>query len=140
MPLRLTAAQFRVLQSGGGLSPAKRHKYGARASVVLGRAFESGAEGGRYQQLVCLEQAGQIRDLRTQPEFLIFVNGVYVCKYVADFAYRDQSDQLVVEDVKSPKTRTLRGYRIKVKLLRAVFGLEVVEVMAPWSRRGNRGN
>ncbi len=54
------------------------------------------------------------------------MNGVIVCRYVADFVYiRD--GRRVIEDVKSSFTKMLPVYRLKKRLLAAV-GLEINEV------------
>jgi hypothetical protein len=56
------------------------------------------------------------------------VNGVTVCTYVGDFRYRDaHTDRLVVEDVKGIATPV---YRLKRKLMQAVWGIEIQEVTA----------
>jgi hypothetical protein len=59
--------------------------------------------------------------------FPIRVNGVVVCRYVADFVYIENGAQ-IVEDVKSAHTKTLAVYRLKKKLMAAVYGCEITEV------------
>jgi hypothetical protein len=85
--------------------------------------FDSKKEAARYSELALLERAGQISELKLQPTFLIEVNGHKVCKYRADYAYRQDGEQ-VVEDVKGIRTST---YRLKAKLLRATHGIEILE-------------
>jgi hypothetical protein len=59
--------------------------------------------------------------------FPVKVNGVIVCRYVADFVFiRD--GRRVVEDVKSAFTKTLPMYRLKKRLVRAALGIEISEV------------
>ena len=56
------------------------------------------------------------------------VNGEKVGTYVSDFSYRECSDgRRVVEDVKSAPTRTSL-FRMKRKLMKALYGIEIVEV------------
>lgn len=98
-------------------------KYRAKRTTVDGITFASKKEAGRYQALRLLERAGQITDLRLQPTFTITVNDHKVCKYRADFAYR-QDGADVVEDVKGFKTST---YRLKAKLLKATHGITILE-------------
>lgn len=107
--------------------PAKPSKYRNREAQVDGFRFSSRKEANRYCELKLLKAAGEITDLQLQPRYDMIINGHKVCFYLADFAYR-QGGKLVVEDVKSPATRKIPVYRIKVKLLRAVHGIEVVEV------------
>lgn len=102
-------------------------KYLNRKTVVDGITFDSAKEAARYEQLRLLEKAGHIRDLECQPAFPFVVNGHKIGTYKADFRYR-QHDAVVVEDVKSPPTRKLPVYRLKLKLLKALHGVEVDEI------------
>lgn len=97
--------------------------------MVDGITFASVKEGHRYRQLTLLRAAGMISDLRLQPKVEITVNTVHVANYIADFAYTDLvTGQTVYEDVKSEITRRNPTYRLKVKLVKAVHGISVVEV------------
>lgn len=100
-------------------------KYRNRKTVVDGVTFDSQKEARRYSELKLLERAGSITSLELQPRFPIVVNGVKVCKYVADFGYVDQIGSPVIEDVKGVKTPM---YNLKKKLMRAVHGIEIVEI------------
>lgn len=93
---------------------------------VDGIKFDSRAEGRRYNELKLFVAGGEISNLELQPKFQLEVNGALVCTYVADFSYQ-QRGYRIVEDVKSKATKT-RQYRIKVKLLKALTGIEVREV------------
>lgn len=105
----------------------RRSKYGNRKTVVDGIEFDSAKEAARYSTLKLLERAGEIKGLQVQPVFPLDVNGVPVARYVADFSYVEKGRR-VVEDVKSAATRRLPVYRLKVNLLKALTGIEVVEV------------
>jgi hypothetical protein len=89
-----------------------------------GYRFDSKAEHRRWQQLVLLEKAGAISDLLVHPRYQIVVNGHPICTYIGDFQYEDRG-QRVTEDVKG---RVTDAFRIKSKLMRAVFGITVREV------------
>lgn len=103
-------------------------KYRAVPTSVDNIRFASKKEANRYFDLKVLQRAGEISDLTCHPSFPLVVNGQKVCTYVADFSYRDRAGQLVVEDVKSKPTMT-PAYRIKKKLLLALHGVTVREVM-----------
>lgn len=103
-------------------------KYRNQKTEVDGIIFDSKKEAGRYQELKTLEQAGKIRDLKLQPKYPLKVNGKLVANYIGDFAYWDaQSLISVVEDVKSLPTKT-RVYRLKKKLVEALYGIIITEV------------
>jgi DNA-binding transcriptional ArsR family regulator len=93
---------------------------------VDGITFDSLDEAARYGELKIEERAGLIVDLRVHKPFRLVVNDVHVCDYESDFAYR-RDEKLVVEDVKSPGTITY-AYRIKKKLMLALYGIQILEV------------
>lgn len=97
-------------------------KYGNARTEFDGITFDSKGEAGRWQELKLLERAGQITDLRRQVTYRLDVNGLHVCRYVADFAYTDAQAEPVTEDYKGVLTPACR---IKLKLMRAIHGIEV---------------
>lgn len=104
------------------------NKYRAIRTTVDGIAFASKAEAARYSELKLLLGAGRVRNLELQPAFQIVVNGVRVGKYLADFRYEQRVGagwRTVVEDVKGVETAL---YRLKAKLVRALYGVEIVLV------------
>lgn len=110
------------------LSP-KRSKYGNVRIQVDGMWFDSKKEGRRYQDLALLLKADKIGVLEMQVSYDLVVEGKMVARYVADFRYRDvQTGALVVEDVKSKATRKNRIYRLKKKLMKAIYNIEIKEM------------
>lgn len=107
----------------------RRPKYGNRKTVVDGITFDSAREAKRYGELLLLYKAGEIGEPALQPEFKIVVNGVEICKYRADFSYRVLDPpyhlRIVVEDVKGVRTPV---YRLKKKLVEALYGIQIREV------------
>jgi hypothetical protein len=107
----------------------RSRKWRHKPVVVDGVHLDSQAEGNRYAELLILQRAGEVTDLRVHPRYSMIVNGRYVGDYIADFEYRDGAGQRVVEDVKSPVSRT-PVYRLKRKLVDAIFGINIVEIDA----------
>lgn len=115
----------------------RRSKYGAVRTTVDGITFDSKREAQRYAELKLLQRAKKIRNLVLQPVFDITVQphdgiGAYavVAKYKADFSYLTipwdyEPERLIVEDVKGVKTPV---YRLKKKLVEALYGIEITEV------------
>jgi hypothetical protein len=95
--------------------------------VVDGVQWDSRKELTRWRLLWARKEAGAVSQLRRQVRFALVVNGVKVCDYVADFVYVE-GGKVTVEDVKSAFTRKLPVYRIKRKLMKAVYGIEIQEV------------
>ena len=103
-------------------------KYHNRKVSLNGETFDSLKEATRWKVLRSLQATGQISGLEVHPRYKLLVNGHLIGHYEADFRYLVASDgQWVVEDVKSPITRRLPAYRLKVKLLKALYGIEIVE-------------
>jgi hypothetical protein len=118
----MSAADFNAMQAS-----AKRSKYGNRKVERDGYKFDSIAEANHYVDLKLRLDAGDITDLELQPVFPLVVNGVIVAQYRADFSYVDADGVRHVEDVKGVRTST---YRLKAKMVRAIYGIEIEEVSA----------
>lgn len=100
----------------------------AKPVCVEGIWFASIAEASRYAELRLLERAGVIVDLRPHPRYPLIVNGADCGTVVPDFDYYDNEKGVrVVEDVKSPVSRTSL-FKLKKKLFRAVYGFDIVEI------------
>lgn len=108
-------------------------KYGNRKTKVFGITFDSKHEAERYMELRAMQKAGKIKDLEIQKPFLLIpaqkgADGKIAeraVKYLADFYYRLSDGQQVVEDAKGCRTDV---YKIKKKLMRYVYGIEIKEV------------
>lgn len=113
------------------LPQARRSKYGAVKTEVNGIVFASKAEGRRYRELLILQASGEIfGQLVLQPVYRIYVKPlggepIVVAKYVGDFQYEAADGTKVVEDVKGFKTPV---YRLKKKLVEALYGIRIQEV------------
>ena len=123
------------------------NKYFNKRIEMDGIVFDSKKEAHRYAELKILEKAGTISDLRTQVPFELIPaqferyerynekgkrlkDGVrcveQAVEYWADFVY-EEDGKTVVEDTKSPATRTV-AYVIKRKLMLYIYGIKVVEI------------
>lgn|SRR3990167_1628301 len=91
------------------------------------QGFHSGLEYRRYQELLLLQKAGEIKNLECQPKWELLPKftdahgGKHrAITYKADFIYTEVKDGIeieIVEDVKSPPTRKEAAYIIRKKLL-----------------------
>jgi len=105
---------------GGG-----RSKYNNKKVVIDGYKFDSKKEGNRYVGLKVLLQSGIIKDLELQKEYKFVHEGKLICKYIADFCYWDSTKPYyVVEDAKGVRTQV---YKIKKKMMRIFYGIEIFE-------------
>lgn len=115
---RVSSADFRAL--GKKRQPRVRN---AQRTTVDGVTFDSKREAERWQQLRLQERAGAISNLRRQVPFALVVNRMLICQYFGDFVY-ERDGREVVEDAKGMRTET---YRLKKKLMLAIYGIEIEE-------------
>ena len=115
-----------------------RTKYGNHKVTVNGIRFDSQKEANRWRELVLLERAGRITDLRRQVKYELIpaqrVKGKCVeraVSYIADFTYRDERGHLVVEDVKGyrdPQNAAYAKFVLKRKLMLWIHHIRVKEI------------
>lgn len=111
-----------------GVKEPKPSKYGNHKVIdVKGAVHDSGKEYRHWCELELREKAGEISQLRRQVPFALVVNDVLVCQYIADAVYVEGAAK-IVEDCKSPPTRAKPEYRIKLKLMQALHGIQIREV------------
>ncbi len=123
----MSVEEYLALQKEQGATSPRSTKFSNVPTQVGDKLLSSKGEAGRYEELLLLQQAGEISNLRTQVPFALAVHDELICSYVADFVY-DRKGERVVEDYKSPPTRKHPVYRIKKKLMLACLGIEIVEV------------
>lgn len=96
--------------------------------------FDSKKEAKRYDELLAMLKAGEIRDLRLQVEFTLQAaytthdgQRIRAIRYKSDFAYYTADGEYIVEDVKSRATQTPQ-YSMKKKLMAGELGIQIREV------------
>ena len=121
-------------------------KYHSRKITVDGDTFDSRKEYSRYRELLLLERAGNIKELRRQVRYELIPPQYetvarysmktgkrlkdeeklveHGCHYIADFVYRLADGPVVVEDTKGVKTPE---YIIKRKLMLQIHGIKILE-------------
>ena len=101
-------------------------KYRNKKVTTPEGTFDSQREFKRWQELKLLERSGAISGLQRQVRYVLIpkIGKHRETAYIADFAYLDENQKPVAEDVKGMKTEV---YRIKQKLLRWVHNIEILE-------------
>lgn len=125
----------------------KSKYYNIKTRASDGTLLDSGKEARRYEELLLLQRAGKITELRKQVSYELIPaqyetyerfsksgdrlkDGCRLIErkveYVADFVYTNvETGETVVEDTKGVKTK---DYIIKRKLMLAVHGIRIREV------------
>ena len=113
----ITAAEY------WGMKARRGNKYRAQKITVDGVTFDSKREALAVARLWTLEKAGEISGLKLQVPYKLEVNGILICKYIADAVFYDKlAGRLRVWDAKGFETR---DFKIKKKLMLAVHNIEV---------------
>lgn len=109
-----------------------KSKYRAKAVTIDGHRFPSKKEATRYQQLILLQRAGEIRDLRLQVPILlqgqlapIKTRSGRQMRLTVDFVYEDKrlGWATVYEDSKGMATR---DYEVR-KAVAEAMGYRITE-------------
>lgn len=102
-------------------------KYHNKKVTVNGLDFGSLKEAMHYTELVLRQKRGEIKNLQTQVKFeLIPKQGKErACCYIADFVYEDKDGHKIVEDVKGSKQMITDVFKIKKKLMKKVYNIDV---------------
>lgn len=124
------------LKNRGDDTLTSRTKYRSISTKVNGITYASKKEAQRHHELVLLERAGIISELRRQVKFELIpaqrMDGK--CKeraasYIADFTYKDKEKKLHVEDVKGyKKGQAYAIFTLKRKLMLYIHGIEIEEI------------
>ncbi len=103
------------------------NKYSAKRTTFNNIGFDSKKEKDRYVELVLMERAKAIQDLKVHVRFPLIAKSKYGREivYEADFTYYEDG-KLVVEDVKSPVTKTPL-YRLKKRLMAEKYNIVIKE-------------
>ena len=101
------------------------NKYHAKKAEFNGIKFDSKHERDRYVELLLLERAKEIMDLKCQVKFPLIARSAYGREivYIADFVYYEDG-KLVVEDTKGFRTDV---YRLKKRLLAEKYNIVIRE-------------
>jgi hypothetical protein len=133
---RISWEKYAEIMAARGETPQvkapARNKFGACRTTVDGRTYDSRKEARTAQTLLVREREGEIRDLCLEKALLRYefvVNGVRVGHYTADARYVDcQTGDTIVLDVKGGRATKTEAYRLRKALMRACFGIEILEV------------
>lgn len=105
----------------------KRRKYGNEPTYIGWKKFDSRKEARFYEELMLRKRAGELKCVLRQVAFDLADKEKL--QYVADFvAIRPDNTIEAVYDVKSPATRESDKYKIKKKLMRELWDIDIQEV------------
>lgn len=111
------------------MSLNRRSKFGNVRTAYNGRTFASKHEAACAGQLDMLRFAKdpqqKVVDIEYQHRIPLVVSGQKVCDYVADFRVLFADKHVEIWDAKGFRTPE---YKLKKKLVKAVYGIDIVEV------------
>lgn len=120
----------------------RKNKFNRKTVEIDGIKFDSTKEGNYYLELKSRWVAGDIVAFRIKPQWVFILNGVKISSYTADFEITHKGGRKEVVDVKGMKTvfdkrkkcmvqkpvTATEPYRLRKKMMRAFYGIDVVEV------------
>jgi hypothetical protein len=113
-----------ILAGKGWKQTRRAQKFGNVKVTTTDGTFDSQKEHRRWCELKLLQRGGVIRNLEHHVPISIDVNGHHICKYIADFVYFE-GDVRIYEDVKGNAATITDVFRLKRKLIRALYGVEI---------------
>ncbi len=106
-----------------------RRKYGNKKVEINGLKFDSQREAAVFLQYQVLEKAGKVTHLELHPVYKIVINGVKIGRYTPDFQFRETDGKLRVIDVKSPMTAKTAAFRLKKRIVEALYPGVRIEIV-----------
>ena len=116
----VTVMEYQEYLAKKGQNPGKYRNVRTEADGIK---FDSSKEAKYYGILKLRKAAGELTFER-QVKYDFVINGILVCSYVADFVLQLPGKKQVV-DVKGMRTPI---YKLKKKLMKAVYGIDIIEV------------
>lgn len=108
----------------------KKNKHNATRVFLHGYVFGSKKEAQVYVECLWQICGGLITDLWVHTRFPLVVNGKLIGHYIDDLDFVDvKTQEWKVVDVKSKHTITLPSYQRNKKLMRALYGIEITEIV-----------
>lgn len=124
---KMSAAEYRVIHAKTEKHKAQstRVKFGNQKVKIDGMTFDSKKEAKYYGLYKIMQAQRLLTRFEVHKTFPLEVNGVLVCKYVADFVLYYPNGSVSVVDIKGDGTVGLAVFRIKKNLMMAVHGLKI---------------
>ena len=103
-------------------------KYNNIKTVINGITFDSKKEATYYGILKLKEKAKLIDRFEMQVRYDLVVHNSKIGFYKADFVTYKNGKAIEVIDVKSEMTKKLPVYRLKKKLMKAIYNIDIIEI------------
>ena len=93
-----------------------------------GVVYDSEWEKLYAQQLSLRQKGGEIAKYERQVPYILSVNGHKICKYILDFQVYYPDGRIEYIDCKSTPRMVSPEYKLKKKLMFAIYGISLIEV------------
>ena len=103
----------------------KRSKFGNIRTVYNNFTFDSKHEARYARDLDLRLKAKDVKSYEKQVKFPVIINEIKICDYIADFVVEHTDGRQEVIDCKGMLTDV---YRLKKKLVEAIYKVKIVEV------------
>jgi hypothetical protein len=118
--MSISAEQYREMAN-----KPKRSKYGNVKVVIDGESYDSKIEAEFHHHLKLRERIGEVYGIVRQKQFVIELGGTRICSLKVDYWFYDRRTRgMRAVDIKGGVSDT-QVFRLKAKLVKAMFGVEV---------------
>lgn len=110
----------------------RNNKFGAKKTEYNGHVYDSKHEAQVAMDLDLLMKEKDPADRIVKvtphpPSYPLVVNGVKISSYTADFKVEYESGKVEIIDAKSGPTKKVEGYRLRKKLMKALYDIDIIE-------------
>jgi len=127
--LKINSEQYLKLFGNEGGKPVtrrKQSKYKSKSQITKDGFFQSKKELERWEYLVGQNLLGKISQLERQVRYPFRHNDILIATYIADFRYKNnRTGEIIVEDMKSEMTVKLSEFRIKARMMKAFYDIDI---------------
>lgn len=121
---KMSAAEYR--DTVANKNKPSGSMFGNTWTKIDGINFQSKAEAQYYGRLKMRVLAKNIKSFECGVLYSLVVNKILICTYRADFVITHNDGTRSVVDVKSSATENVYSFKLKVKLMKALFGITVI--------------
>lgn len=135
---KMTAAEYQEYHKKGTHlfktpEPEKENKYKAKPKEYDGNVYQSTKEADQAAKYDLSKHAKNASErvvkVERQLTFDLAVNGIHICKYILDFRVTYADGRVVCSDVKGMKKGAAYNmFKVKKHLMKAIYGIEVIEI------------
>lgn len=114
------------------INTRSKNKFGNIRTEYAGRMYDSVKEAEYARMLdICRRETREkmrVVDWQPQIKFPLEVNGLHIADYILDFKVTYADGRVEYVDVKGGEATKTAVYKLKKKLMKAIYNIELIEI------------